>query len=273
VTTGDDCGTTGGGSKIGPWAIIAAVGVVVALVNATSGIIEGAGDHWIEPVVWEATSAVVIIGMAPLIGMAMRRWPPRADNLALAGAIHFALTIPFSLGHVLAIFVMRETAYWAVGAHYGFFHDNGVALTFLYEWRKDVLSYAAIAAVYYVFQRMAERPPPARPNDDRIEIRDGGAAVFLAAADVLTVEAAGNYIEFHTLARTHLVRGTLAAWEARLATHGFVRVHRSRLVNRARIGAIKPTPAGDFEIVLDTGRAVVGSRRFREALQTGANAR
>jgi DNA-binding LytR/AlgR family response regulator len=90
--------------------------------------------------------------------------------------------------------------------------------------------------------------------------------VFLPPADILFVEAAGNYIEFHTATRTHLVRGTLSAWEARLAERGFARVHRSRLVNRARIRALKPTPSGDVEITLDDGRTVLGSRRYRAAL-------
>lgn len=267
MTAGGDRGT--GGARplhIGPWTAVALMAVVVAFVNATSGIMEGAGAHWAEPVVWEVTSATVIIAMAPLIGVAIRRWPPRADNLAPVGLIHLGLTLPFALAHVLAIFVLREGAYWAVGARYGFF-DRGVPITLLYEWRKDVLTYGAIAAAFWWFQRQAERPPPERPGDERIEIRDGGAAVFLAPGDIFFVEAAGNYVEFHTANRTHLVRGTLAAWEARLSARGFARVHRSRLVNRMGIASLKPTPSGDLEITLRDGRTIAGSRRYRAALE------
>jgi len=247
------------------------VGLSVGFVNATSGIIEGAGDHWIEPVVWEGTSAIVIIGLAPFIGRAMRRWPPRTDNLPTFALVHAALTIPFSLAHVLFIFVVRETAYWAVGAYYGFF-DDGVAITLLYEWRKDVLVYAAIAATYWVFHYIAGRKEAAAQlvADERIEVRDGGAAVFLAPGDVTHVEAAGNYVEFHTASKTHLVRGTLASWEARLTARGFIRVHRSRLVNRTKIAALKPTQSGDMEITLDDGRIVIGSRRYRAVLAAPA---
>jgi len=251
-----------------PWVVVLAVGVAVAFVNATSGIIEGAGDHWVEPVLWEATSALVIIALAPLVGHVMRRWPPRADNLPRFALIQFGLTIPFSLAHVAFIFLVREAAYWAVGARYGFF-DDGVAITLLYEWRKDVLVYAAIAATYWVFQFIAERQAAAiAPTDERIEIRDGAAAVFLSPAEILFVEAAGNYVEFHTAARAHLVRGTLASWEAQLNARGFVRVHRSRLVNHRRIVQIKPTPSGDVEITMDDGRTLAGSRRFRAPLET-----
>jgi hypothetical protein len=249
---------------------VAVVGCAVAFVNATSGIIEHDAE-WYEPVIWEGTSALIVIALAPLIGRAVRRWPVRTDNLAKAGLIHFGLTVPFSLAHILAIWLSREAIYWAAGARYGFF-DDGVAITLLYEWRKDVLVYAAIAAVYWWFQRQAERPPAQREGEARIEVRDGGAAVFLPPGDLLFVEAAGNYIEFHTAARTHLVRGTLAAWEQRLAPLGFARVHRSRLVNRARIAALKPTPAGDVEITLDNGATLLVSRRYRAALDAAGEA-
>lgn len=224
--------------------------------------------RWWEPVAWEVTSAIVIVAMAPLIGMAVRRWTPARDNLVRPALIHFGLTIPFALVHIVSIWVMREAIYWLGDARYGFF-DDGVALVAFYEWRKDVLTYAVIAATYWMFDYMAERRRVAAqaPAEARIEVRDGGAAVFLAPGDVSHVEAAGNYVEFHTAAKTHLVRGTLASWEARLVARGFVRVHRSRLVNRARIASIKPTPAGDVELTLDDGRTVLGSRRYRAALE------
>lgn len=278
MTSGGDGGTSGErphlAHRIGPWGLIALVGLVVAFVTTSSALTEiarvDANIHWSEPVLWEATSFLSITALAPLIGMAIRRWPPREDNLVRFGLIHLGLTLVFAALHVTAIFVTRETAYWAVGAHYGFFEDDGVLGTFIYEWRKDILSYAAIAAVYWWFQRQAERPPPERPGDERIEIREGATAVFLAPRDLLSVEAAGNYITFNTAARNYLVRGTLASWEARLTPKGFVRVHRSRLVNRMRISATKPTPSGDLEITLDDGRTVLGSRRYRDALETRA---
>jgi DNA-binding LytR/AlgR family response regulator len=247
--------------------VVLFVGLAVMFVNATSGVIEGAGDHWIEPVLWEATSAIIIVGLAPFVGYGMRQWPPRADNMPAFALIHFGLTIPFALAHITFIFVTREAAYWAFGARYGFF-DDGVAITLLYEWRKDVLVYAAVAATYWVFRYIAERHQAALspPTDDRIEVRDGGAVLFLAPADITHVEAAGNYVEFHTAAKTHLVRGTLASWEARLTARGFLRVHRSRLVNRTKIGALRPTPSGDVEISLTDGRTLIGSRRYRALL-------
>lgn len=274
MTTGDRTGTSGLARDewaIGPWATIALVGIAVAFVNATSGIIEHAGGHWTAPILWEGSSFAVMVAMAPAVGWAVRRWPFRRETLASSALIHFGLTIPFGLIHIVTIFVVREAAYWAVGARYGFF-DDGVAIVTLYEWRKDVLVYAAFAATYAVFQRQLDHRGPERPDDSRIEVRDGAAAVFLAPADILFVEAAGNYVEFHTASGTHLVRGTLASWEARLTQRGFVRAHRSRLINRARITSIKPTPSGDVEIKLDDQRVLAGSRRYRGALESAPSA-
>ena len=141
-------------------------------------------------------------------------------------------------------------------------------------WLFPWLSYATIAATYWIFDYIAGRKAASAqpPADERIEVRDGGGAVFLSPTDVTHVEAAGNYVEFHTAAKTHLVRGTLASWEARLVARGFIRVHRSRLVNRAKITALKPTPSGDMEITLSENRTVLGSRRYRAVLTPAASA-
>jgi hypothetical protein len=280
VTSGGDSGTSGEAAKPawrpGPWLMVALVALVVIAVNATSDYLDmsrdGSDFDWWEPFIWEASSGAIIIALAPGIGWAMQRWPFTRDSLVRPALIHLGLTIPFSAVHIVAIFLVRNAIYALLGARYGFF-DDGVGLVLIYEWRKDVLTYSAIAAFYWMFQyieaRRAAAADAARAGagDQRLEIRDGGAAVFLNPRDLLFVEAAGNYIEFHTAGRTHLVRGTLAAWEQRLASRGFVRVHRSRLVNRTAISAIKPTPSGDAELTLTDGRTIVASRRYRAELQ------
>lgn len=268
MTDGDKKGTSGWArAEWRPWLAVLLATLVLTFVNATSDIMEGAGTHWSQPILWEVTSAIVIVALAPFIGHAVRRWPLRKDNIAAFAIIHFALTIPFSLAHIAFIFVTRETAYKLFGARYGFF-DDGVAITLLYEWRKDVLVYAAIAATYWTFDFIADRNRLASspPADDRIKLQDSGAAIFLSPDEISHVEAAGNYVEFHTIARSHLVRGTLASWEARLIERGFVRVHRSRLVNRRKIAALTPTRSGDVEISLLDGRTLAGSRRYRAGL-------
>lgn len=252
-----------------PWWAVLAIGFVVVFVNATSGLMEANRDGrplqaW-EPFDWEFSSLVFFMLLSPLVGWAVRRLPPTRTKPVQFIAAHAALTLPFSLAHVTGMVTLRKATYALVGGSYDFTHGQPL-LTFLYEWRKDVLSYVVIGAVYYGYDRWVKAKAPAT-SDQRLELRDGGSASYVAPSDVLFVEAAGNYVEFHTAAKTHLVRATLATWEAQLAARGFVRVHRSRLVNRAHIAAIKPTPSGDIEITLDNGATLAGSRRYRAALE------
>jgi hypothetical protein len=254
----------------GPLTTLILLGGAIAIVNATSNIMEAARDHRAldprAPFLWELSSWFVLLLLAPLVGRATRRLPPKTGRLPFFLLAHAALTLPFSAAHVAGMVAIRKIGHWLMGQPYDFSHGQ-LPLVFLYEWRKDVIGYALIALLYYLFDRRGNAAVAAPPSSERIELRDRNGAIFLTPADILYVEAAGNYVEFHTAARTHLVRGTLAAWEARLVGRGFARIHRSRLINRAHIAAIKPTASGDVEITLDGGKTVAGSRRFRSALE------
>jgi hypothetical protein len=251
--------------------MIALVSVPVCIVNATSVLIElGRLDqtvHPAEPFFWEFSSALILVLMAPLVGMAVRRWPLEGPGIWLSLAVHLALTIPFSLVHIAGLFLVRQSIYGVIGSDYDLF-GSGVWLTVLYEWRKDVISYAIFVAVYWSSAWFARRreAASAAPPPDRIEVREGGRTLYLPPAEIAWLEAAGNYVEIHTASATHLIRGTLAAWEQRLTGLGFVRIHRSRLVNRSHVGALEPTGSGDFEVTLTNGRKLQGSRRFRAGL-------
>jgi hypothetical protein len=267
VTKSGISGTTGWAGLKAPMALIAAVGVINTLINASSLLMEARRDGDVLPVqvpfFLEFSSLAVILGLAPLIARAVRLVPLRKEGLPRALLIHAALTVPFSLAHVGLMVVIRELGYRLAGARYGFF-DEGLVLPLVYEWRKDVVTYAILGAIFWYFDRRRAEQAPAPPA--RIELRDGGAAFYLEPADIHYVSSAGNYVEFHTTHKTHLIRGVLTAWEKQLAPLGFARIHRSRLVNRERIASCRPTASGDMEVVLDDGRKLVGSRRYRAAL-------
>lgn len=251
-----------GARRIGPLATISAVGLVLALVNSFSVLSESQGHAppW-APFLWEFSSVAIMTAMAPLIGYAVGRWPLGRDHLGRSVGIHAVLALPFSIAHVLAVFAIRSAVYALAGLHYAFF-DHGILARFVYEGRKDVVVYAAIAVIYALFQRARI----AAGSDARIQVRDGAGVFFLRPTDIVWVAAAGNYVEIHTIGRTHLVRGSLAAWETRLAGRGFVRAHRARLVNTTRIAELRPTPSGDVVIAFEDGRSVQGSRRYRGGL-------
>jgi DNA-binding LytR/AlgR family response regulator len=75
------------------------------------------------------------------------------------------------------------------------------------------------------------------------------------------VRAAGNYVEVRAGGRTIVQRASIGSVERELATHGFVRIHRSTLVRRDRIARIRPQ-----DVVLHDGTHLPVGKRYRAAL-------
>jgi DNA-binding LytR/AlgR family response regulator len=148
------------------------------------------------------------------------------------------------------------------------------AATLIYEFRKDVITCLLIGGALWLIdgRREAQQSrsvettaPSAVPH--MVWLRDGSTRIRIDPPDILWVSSAGNYVEYSLAGGVnHLVRGTLAAEEARLTKFNIVRVHRTRLVNLARVSALKAGPNGDFELTLNTGQAIPGSRRYRSAI-------
>jgi DNA-binding LytR/AlgR family response regulator len=63
-----------------------------------------------------------------------------------------------------------------------------------------------------------------------------------------------------------LIRTTLQAEAARLSRLGIARLHRTRLVNVKRIVAVTRRQSGDFDLRLDNGETMAGSRRYKAAV-------
>ena len=218
-----------------------------------------------EPMVWEGSSGLYFLAMSPLMRvMANRFWllaPPRALKLAA----HAAAAVFISLGHVVIAGGVRWGAYRLIGGYYSPFQ---MLDDWAYEFRKDVLVYAAVVAVYTAWRKLRERPRAAASEADVLEVRDGARRHFVPLAEVTWVEAAGNYVELHRGTSGLLHRASLAQMERRLEGAGFVRIHRSRLVRREAIEAVESKPTGDFVVRLRDGRELAGSRRYRRPLLT-----
>lgn len=248
-------------------ATVLLVGSAIALVDAFSVAhdLNEAGRRiplW-EPLVWEATSVAFLVCLTPLLQALTRRAQPLRSPWRLVIPAHLAGALAFSLIHIVGMGVARWAVYLAVGGYYAPF---GPLAEFLYEFRKDLLVYAAIVALYTLWLRLGSAPPPIRNPASVIEVRDGARRVFVPLAEVVFVEAAGNYVELHRGDAAVLHRASLADMERELAGAGFVRIHRSRLVRRDAIARVESRSSGDFTVHLADGRELAGSRRYRRPL-------
>ena len=107
----------------------------------------------------------------------------------------------------------------------------------------------------------------------RILVRTGGRVHVLDPREIDWVEAAGDYVTIRAAEKAHLVRDSLRNIEARLAPHGFQRIHRSILVKLGCIRELVAKDNGDHEVVLHDGTVLRLSRNYRDALYEALSAR
>lgn len=99
----------------------------------------------------------------------------------------------------------------------------------------------------------------------RILVRERGAVVPLALADVLRIEAQDDYVMIHTSTRRHLVSLRIRDLESRLPDPPFLRVHRSQIVNLDHVDRMVRLDDTRLEVRMKNGAAVPVSRaRSRE---------
>ena len=122
-------------------------------------------------------------------------------------------------------------------------------------------------------QRTLRHALPAAPRAEapdeparRIPVKTGDRTIFVPVERVDWLEAEGNYVRLHAGKERHLIRATMAAMEAQLDRRRFVRIHRSTIVNLERVREVRPWFAGDCIVVLDDGRELRLSRRYRDRL-------
>lgn len=247
---------------------IAVGAAAITVVNALTVQVDNPDiDAW-EPWVWESTSAVVVVLLAWLPWLSTAVAPPEMardgwrGRTAFAG-VHLAVAAIWSALHVVGMMSLRVTVYSVTDA--GSYDPGPADEVYLYEFRKDLISYAASVGLFWTLRRL--RPTgetPLRPVS--FDIRDGARILRTPVGEILAVSSAGNYVEFWLAdGRRPLMRATLAAIEVELEAYGFVRAHRSWLVNGARVTGLVPDGSGDWTVELGEVRAPL-SRRFPKAL-------
>jgi DNA-binding LytR/AlgR family response regulator len=234
-------------------------------VNIFTEIQDRPDVHWIYPVIQQYTSALSAIACLPIALLAYRVAPLDSRPRWRVLAVHIVGLLVFSSVHVLGFYVLRLAVFAALDIPYQYVVPD----RFIYELRKDALGYFIGVTAFWALMRAyggARQESPATAAPTNFDIRDGAKVVRTPVADILAISSAGNYVEF-VLAdgRKPLMRSSLTAIEAELAAHGFVRTHRSWLVNAARVTELRPEKSGDYAVGLGGLEAPL-SRRFPEAL-------
>ena len=102
---------------------------------------------------------------------------------------------------------------------------------------------------------------------ERLVVRLGERSSVIPVDQIDWIEAQDYCAALHVGGQTHVVRQSLAALEAQLDRSRFVRIHRSAIVNVARIRELRHPDADELVVILHSGARLPVSRRRREALE------
>ena len=110
--------------------------------------------------------------------------------------------------------------------------------------------------------------PPTPAGTARIPVRREDGIDLVCVAEITWAEAAGDYVHLHTGNTIRTVRETLAELEATLRPFGFLRVHRSAIVNADAVRSVDSVAKGDYVLTLRDGTRVRSGRRYRAVVQS-----
>ena len=120
------------------------------------------------------------------------------------------------------------------------------------------------------------REQPARsaetfPKSCRVAIKVGGKILFINLCDVVSVQAKGKCVWLQGTASSYLLRESISVLAEALETHGFIRIHRSVLVNILLVEEIRPLSTGEYCLRVEGGKEYTVTRTYKQNLNSLAD--
>src|ERR1700751_2210344 len=120
---------------------------------------------------------------------------------------------------------------------------------------------ANLMRVVQQLEGLAKRQAP------RIAIKVKGKILFLDVAEIVAVQAEGNYISLRNRTNPYLLRESLSSMAEKLKPYGFMRIHRSVVVNISAVEEIRPLPTGEYRLRVKGGKEYLVTRRYKHNLR------
>ncbi len=100
----------------------------------------------------------------------------------------------------------------------------------------------------------------------RIAIKAGKKILFIDSADIIAVEAKANYVLLQHKSSGYLLRESISTMAEKLSLFGFVRIHRSSLVNAAFVEEIQRLSTGEYVLCVRGGKKYMVTRSYKKNL-------
>jgi DNA-binding LytR/AlgR family response regulator len=120
---------------------------------------------------------------------------------------------------------------------------------------------ASLMRVSRQLESIAKRQAP------RIAFKAKGSILLLNLFDILAVQAEGNYVSLQHRPNPYLVHESLSSMAEKLKPYGFIRIHRSVLVNISAVEMIQPLPTGEYRLRVKGGKEYLVTRTYKRNLR------
>src|SRR5271156_6844543 len=107
----------------------------------------------------------------------------------------------------------------------------------------------------------------AKRQAPRIAFKSKGSILLLDLADILAVQAEGNYVSLRPRTNPYLVHESLSSIAEKLKPYGFIRIHRSVVVNISAVEKIQPLPTGEYRLRVKGGKEYLVTRTYKDRLR------
>jgi two-component system LytT family response regulator len=107
-----------------------------------------------------------------------------------------------------------------------------------------------------------------RPQYPRMAIKIKGRILFINPIEVVAVQAEGNYVLLRREADSYLLRESISVVAEKLKPYGFIRIHRSALVNTSFVVEIKQYSTGKYGLRLEGGKEYAVARGYKKNLKS-----
>ena len=118
------------------------------------------------------------------------------------------------------------------------------------------------------FEKIASQLDALLSKSTRIAIKTKGKILLIEPTDVASVEAQGNYVLLQRNSSSHILRESMSKMAERLLPYGFIRIHRSVLVNTSFVEEIQPWGTGEYVLRIKGGKEFTVSRTYRNNLRS-----
>jgi DNA-binding LytR/AlgR family response regulator len=106
-----------------------------------------------------------------------------------------------------------------------------------------------------------------RWNPQRIAVKARGKIHLIDPLKILAAEAHNNYVLLQQIKDSHLLREQISILAEKLEPFGFIRIHRSVLVNIAHVEELEPQFTGAYLLRMRGGKEYSVTRTYKKNLQ------